>query len=104
MLIIREKVYKSILCFFSMKISISHIIFHFWKPTTGGTFYRGCLKEESEGRYMCEQDAARCEVCDENACNSQMKWEMNAGNRQSARFIHFSIITFMVWYYSMWKH
>lgn len=46
------------------------------------------MSEESEGRFLCEQNAAKCEVCDENGCNSQRKDEMNSGYSLYANFIH----------------
>lgn len=64
------------------------------------TFYRGCMKGNSKGRHLCEEDAARCEVCDENACNSQMKWEMNSSNCVISNVFYYSSI-FAV---TVWSH
>lgn len=50
--------------------------------STDGTFYRGCMEEQSTGRQLCEEDAARCEVCDENMCNIEKSWEMNTASQR----------------------
>lgn len=97
MLCLFEKQYVR---FFSSQVL--QIILLFLRPSIDETFYRGCMKDETEGRHLCEQNAAKCEVCDENACNSEMKWEMNAGDHFKSKFIYcFSLFTITMWIYPM---
>lgn len=55
------------------------------------------MKDENKGRHLCESDAAKCEVCDENKCNSQKESEMNASQCLNSSCI--IIITLAVWNY-----
>lgn len=54
------------------------------------------MKENSKGRHLCENDAAKCEVCDEDKCNSEKKWEMSASQRLSSFYFSSLLFAFTV--------